>query len=372
MKNLYKVIGGLALLALVILLWPRPKSQDKLGSAVALTNAIETAAPPVLARLPALRPRDGLAKRAAQPELQAGTKAELACILGGEVKLPVLDPAVVEKYLERHQRSAESLLGAFRATQNPEFLKEAASRYPEDPAVQMAVLLHNLFPEQRREWLERFKQSAPDNSLAAYLSALDHFRAKDMPTALADLVEATTRPRFNSYALESMQNMEELLVAGGQPPILGKAEAMFSAPMGHLAQLKALSSELVQLGQQYRTAGDLESAGAVANVGLTLAARLNGAREGQFVIDKLVGIAIENQVWDLFDPNASSHYPGLTVQARQEELARQREAIKNLTKDFPPTLLACSNDEITAFLDRVKVLGEVEALRWLKSKQLNR
>ncbi len=51
--------------------------------------------------------------------------------------------------------------------------------------------------------------------------------------------------------------------------------------------------------------GDPESTGAGANMGLMLAARLNGSREGQFVIDKLVGITIENQVWDLFEPEAS-------------------------------------------------------------------
>jgi hypothetical protein len=371
MNNLYKVIGGLALLVLVILLWPRHKLQDTPGSTVPPTNALQTAAPPVLARLPALRPRGGSAKPEGH-EIQAGVKADLARVLGGDVKLPVLDPAVVERYLERHQRSAQSLLGAFRATQNPDFLKEAASRYPQDPMIQLAVLGHNLFPEQRREWLERFKQSAPDNSLAAYLSAQEHFAAKDLPGAVADLVESTKRPHFNPYLLESMQNVQELLVAGGRSPILAEAEAMFSADMGHLAQLKQLSTQLVQLCQQYQTAGDPDSAGAVANMGLMLAARLNGSREGQFIIDKLVGITVENQVWSLFDPNASSHYPGLTVQARRDELARQREAIKNLTTDFPRTLLACSEEEITAYLDRVKVLGEVEALRWLKSKQLSR
>jgi len=106
-------------------------------------------------------------------------------------------------------------------------------------------------------------------------------------------------------------------------------------------------------------------------MGMMLAARLNGSREGQFVIDKLVGIAIESQVWSLFDPNANSHYPGLTVQQRQDELARQRDAIKNLTTNFPQLLLGCSAEEITAYLDRVKVLGEVEALRWLRSKQIH-
>ena len=84
------------MLVLVILLWPRPKPQDTMGSPVPPTNALTRAAPPVRARLPALRPRDGLAKPEGQPELPAGAKAELARLLGGEVKLPVLNPAVVE------------------------------------------------------------------------------------------------------------------------------------------------------------------------------------------------------------------------------------------------------------------------------------
>lgn len=369
MNNILKAMGALGLLVLLILLWPRSKSRTTAEASRPATNAVAAAGQQVVPRALPRRPRSLPGQPSGQPELQVGFKAELARILGGEVKLPALAPAVVERYLERHQRNAESLLGAFRATQNPDLLKEAAARYPDDPTIQLAVLLHQIFPEQRREWLDRFKQSAPDNSLASYLSAREHFEAKDLSAALADLAEATGRPRLNPYLLESMQSAEELFVAGGQPALLAKAQAMFSAPMGHLAQLKQLSSELVQLGQQYRTANDLASAGAVANMGLMLAARLNGSREGQFIIDKLVGITMENQVWTLFDPSASSHYPGLTVQARQEELARQRDALKNLTKDFPPTLLACSDDEIIAYMDRAKVLGEVEALRWLKSKQ---
>jgi hypothetical protein len=369
MKNIYKIIGGLVVLGLFIILWPR-EPQNPPVPLKPLKNALKAATPRIPARLPALRPRGEPGKPPeGQFEIQPSVKSDLARVLSGDVKLPALDPAVVERYLERHKRSAQSLLGAYRTTQNLEFLKEAAARYPDDPMIQMAVLRQNLFPEQRREWLERLKRSAPDNSLVAYLSAHERFAAKDFAGALADLGEATKRPQFNPYLLESMQNVQELLVAGGRPPILAGAESMFSADMGHLGRVKQLSTELVQLCQQYQTAGDAESAGAVAYMGLMLAARLNGSREGQFIVDKLVGIAIENQVWSLFDPTANSHYPGVSVQARRDELTRQRDALKSLTADFPPTLLGCSDDEIIAYLDRVKVLGEVEALRWLKSKQ---
>jgi len=34
------------------------------------------------------------------------------------------------------------------------YLREAAERFPDDPRVQWTVLYKNLFPEQRRAWLD--------------------------------------------------------------------------------------------------------------------------------------------------------------------------------------------------------------------------
>jgi hypothetical protein len=82
----------------------------------------------------------------------------------------------VEEYLTRNKRSAASLLAAFHALDNTNYLNEAAANFPNDPQLQWTILTRDAFPQERRQWLDRFKASSPDNSLANYLSAADHFR----------------------------------------------------------------------------------------------------------------------------------------------------------------------------------------------------
>ena len=51
-------------------------------------------------------------------------------------------------------------------------------KYPNDPQVAFeALFAKDLSPEQRRQWLSAFEQSAPDNPLANYLSARDYLKA---------------------------------------------------------------------------------------------------------------------------------------------------------------------------------------------------
>ena len=91
----------------------------------------------------------------------------------GFEKLP---RAKVEAWLAKHNRDAMSLLAAFRALDDTNYLNEAATNFPNDPQVELAVLAHDEFPADRRKWLDLFKASSPSNSLANYLSAQDYFR----------------------------------------------------------------------------------------------------------------------------------------------------------------------------------------------------
>jgi hypothetical protein len=77
--------------------------------------------------------------------------------------------------LEENRRSAESVLAAFRTTEDQAFLREAVEKYPKDPRVSFAAYFAarnqpDSSPEERRQRLDAFKQSAPDNALADYLS----------------------------------------------------------------------------------------------------------------------------------------------------------------------------------------------------------
>ena len=100
----------------------------------------------------------------------------------------------LEGYLTQNRRSVEALLGALRASGDDSLLAEAKERFPDDPRVQFAAAYKTESPEERQQWLEKFKQSDPQNALADYLLAAEHFKSGQAEQALQEITTAATKP----------------------------------------------------------------------------------------------------------------------------------------------------------------------------------
>jgi hypothetical protein len=184
-----------------------------------------------------------------------------------------------------------------------------------------------------------------------------------------DLLAASRRSGFQPYSFESMLNMQDLLLAAGRSPAEAKASSMLGAAFPHLAQMRRLASEMTEMQSQYHTAGDAASLDALTRMGLTLAQRMNGAAGGKCLIDQLVGIAIESQFLKPFDPATTPDFLGKPVKDRLEELAQQKTEMKNFGPLASTWLPGATEAELISYFDRVKLQGELAALRWLKAKR---
>ena len=69
-----------------------------------------------------------------------------------------------ERKIAANRRNAESLLVAARLTGDQSLLHEAMEKFPNDPRVDFDAWLGSASPEEKRKWLDIFKQSAPDNA----------------------------------------------------------------------------------------------------------------------------------------------------------------------------------------------------------------
>ena len=305
---------------------------------------------------------------------------------------PKLPREVVEAFLEKRQRSAESLLAAYRALDDTNLLAEAASRFPNDPRVQRSVLSRDLFPEDRRKRLELFKASAPDNALANYLSAQEHmsnryqegtgqwlFGPDKLPlqdylqtasaqAAINELAEATSKPLFENYVLEARLDEEELNLFAGRSVLQARlgASGWSSDLMPELANFKSIAICLQQLEKTYLGAGDTASAQNLAQIGLTLANRLRSGESGKLIIDQLVSTASEAIHLNAWDANTSYEFlGGKTPAERQAEMKRERATLRALTEGVREQLPALSEADVLSYLDRQRAYGEADAMRWL-------
>src|SRR6266404_2851690 len=200
-------------------------------------------------RLPA-PPMQGVASSPSAEE-PSPTNLIASLVHGGEV--PPLTTAQISRYLDENHRSAASLLAGCRTSKAPELLKEAMEKYPGDPKVAFeAVLNKDASPTERRDWLEAFKKAAPENPLAAYLSALDYFKSGQTDQAVQDLIAASGRQGFADYTLERIQTDAEAYRAAGYSEADAKMAATWGVTLPQVAEMKALAQNMVDLAASYR------------------------------------------------------------------------------------------------------------------------
>jgi hypothetical protein len=320
-----------------------------------------TKPPQSLPRLPAPRLRESTAP---DPE-PIPQESRIRKLLNGE-ELAEIRLADLEGYLAANRRNSSSLLAAFRLTGDRELLREAAERFPNDPRVAWESWFRTQDPAEKLKWFGVWAQAEPNNSLASYLAAASLMKEGKTDTAVEQLQAAAGKTEFSYFARESIVDCEEAYKAAGY----SDAEAKMAATMGlllpHLAELKRMSQGMADLASAYRQAGDDSSAQAVLNIGFQLVQRISSDKS--WMIEDLVGLAIENNLLKVMDPASPSGVPGKTVQDLMAELASRRDTLKAAGKDSEGMLKQLSDADLAAFCDRLKLFGERQANAWLREK----
>lgn len=284
-----------------------------------------------------------------------------------EVKLSIEQ---VESYLKANRRNAASLLAAYRTTGNPALLEEAMEKYPNDPQVAFeAVFAKDLSPEQQRQRLNAFEQSAPDNALANYLSAGEYAKAGQTDQAVQEFIAADGKAQFQDYTLDRVQGDEEAYLAAGYSVAEAKSLAMAQVMLPFLKPLRDEARDyLIPLANSYRQSGDEQSAQAALQMGLNLGQRYGNGSPGEFLINQLVGLAIENMALSAMDPNKPYGDNGQTVQDQLNQIAQHRAALRELGQQWEPLMQKMSDQDWINYRDRQLIFGGEAAMRWVVSK----
>jgi hypothetical protein len=275
----------------------------------------------------------------------------------------------VESYLNVNRRNAASLLAAYRTTRDPALLAEAMQKYPNDPHVAFeSVFKEGASPEERRQWLNAFKQSAPQNALANYLSAFDYFKAGQPDQAVEELITASGKPQFQDYSLNRIQDDEEAYLAAGYPVAEAKTLSSMQLAIPQLAQLKELGRNMMDLATAYQNAGDQTSAQNALQIAADLGLRYGNPSAGEGAIFHLVGMRIERTALSAMDPNSLYGSSGQTVQDRLNQLAQQKTRCNDLLSVGSPLMQTMSDQDWIIYTDRFNRFGEWAAQQWLVNK----
>jgi RNA polymerase sigma factor (sigma-70 family) len=284
-------------------------------------------------------------------------------------KTPLLTTEQVDAYLKANGRKASSLLAAYRTSNDVGLLREAMAKYPDDPQVAFeAVAAPKLTPEEKRPWLKTFEQSAPDNALANYLSAIDDFKSGQTDQALQEMSAAAGK-HFDDYTQARIFDDEEAYLSAGYSTAEAETASSRSLLLTQLAPLKQLGQSLVDLASAYNQSGDPPSAQAALQMAMKLGQTLDSASSSApALISQLVGIAVQRMALGAMDPNAQIGENGQTVQDQLNLIAQNRQAINELDKQTQPLMQNLTDQDWIIFTNRRMLFGEVPAMQWVLSK----
>ena len=274
-----------------------------------------------------------------------------------------------EAWLAKHHRDAASLLAVFRAQNDTNYLNEAAMNFPNDPRVQLAVLSADVFPADRRKWLDALKQSSPSNSLADCLSALNYFKEGKTEEALRNLLLANAKPQFDGHTIENELDAEELYAEAGKT-------AGESAKLGYMNMWSEYAKELPAVKQAIigirdvikakAEAGDTGANVPLAQLGLELSGKLNSGGNENLMLNQRVGMASEVIMLNQLDQNAAYDFlDGQTPAQRLAYLKQQRTEWDHLGANWETAFNQMTDAEQASFYRRTKISGDQAALKWL-------
>src|SRR6185437_1167175 len=94
-------------------------------------------------------------------------------------------------------------------------LREAMGKFPQDPQVAFEVVTSPwLTADEKRPWLKTFEQTAPENSLANYLLAMDDLKSGQTEEAMRELANAAGK-HFDDYTQSRIQDDVDAYLSAG-------------------------------------------------------------------------------------------------------------------------------------------------------------
>jgi hypothetical protein len=293
-------------------------------------------------------------------------EAEPESDAAGQPKLP---REKVEAWLAKHNRNAASLLAAFHAQDDTNYLNEATTNFPNDPHVELAVLARDEFPADRRKWLDLFKASSPSNSLANYFSAQDYFKNGNTDAAVNELLAASGKTQFDNHGMETQLDAEELYLDSGKSSREATSFAMSdmsAEDLPELATIKGVDHGIADLMQQKLAAGDADSAANLAQMGMMIGDKLNSGDSGKYLINQLVGTATEAIVLQHLDQNTAYDFlDGQTPAQVLQENKQQKVALRGMLTNFQAAYPSLTDAELNNYVQRSRIYGEAAAMQWV-------
>lgn len=279
-----------------------------------------------------------------------------------------LTPEQIERYVESRGRDAESLIVAAMLGDDWEgWLDEAAERFPDDPKVAAAMILHWGENPEAGEWIGRLKENDPENSLGYLFAAKSALKAGEIDGALEELA-ALESTRLNDYRYSWQSGFTDAYRSAGYEGMEAEWMGLFQVPI-LAGEVGKLSSGIAGAMIAAEGRGDRAAAEALGRAGMKAAALVGGRGERDLLINQLISVSMERKLLNQLD--AFEFVPGdeRLVLERLAEMDERIDRIKATIQSHSELLPTLTESELRQYTRRLQTDGELRAMEWLVAQR---
>lgn len=264
------------------------------------------------------------------------------------------------------RRHAEALVTVGMLTKSPDLIRQGIQADPGNPHLLFIGSTWSGFSaDERLEMSKRLHAADPDNALAAYLSAACLSEAGQTEAAVQLMKESSTRPEMNDFRMATLLMTEEAWIATGLSPEAAKIRSSCDSSAGHLMQLHTFVTSLKGLEGSLSP----DEAAALRSSTALMGQRLGSQSRFGGIVDLLAGMRMEESALDGMPDDGPSPYAGLTIGEARQSIAAQRDEIRKIMENMPD-IDVNDADLMARYIDRVRMLGELEAVKWFQRQQI--
>jgi tetratricopeptide (TPR) repeat protein len=285
--------------------------------------------------------------------------------------LAVPDSAALIRWLDtfggdaRTMAEAQATVGML--TGDPDLVRKAIASDPSNPFLLfMGSTFHKMPEDERLDLARRAAGADPENAAAAYVLAERLFAAGDPKEALRLLTEAAELPKMDDFRAKAAFLAEEALVGAGTHGTTAKLSSSLRAAYPFGSELIGLADSVNSSRGSMSPEESSVAAAAIASMGR----RIGDRADSGFIMDRLYGLKLQKATLAGLPDDSPSAYQGFTIAEAKAYLEAESHRLKEEFARLPdlPQVMASHPELMGGYSDRLRTLGELEAMRWLTQR----
>ena len=268
--------------------------------------------------------------------------------------------------LENHiikEGSINSLIATGIILQDPSYYYRALNIEPNNPHLLLLLGSHeNIPPLQKLEFAEKLIKEQPENLVGSYLLASIQINQDQTNEAIATLLNTHNQNDFNDFLMDSSLAINETLILLENSEIGSALYSIFFIQSPMTYRYNEISNFLVNEFNDTQPIETLELRKITAELGTNMVSQKN------FLINDLVGLAIQKKSMAGMEQNSPSPFIGLSVDEAHENLIKQKNQIKNLVVPDLKQMKEIDHDTLVEWFRKIREVGEYQATVWLNNE----